>query len=134
MPIYEYIKNLYKIYQQNKEAVFLSTTLLLCSLLFIYRFCLWYNNIYTVFGNDFFSPQMYRFREPLTFCWLPSFFLFIFLRHKDHKFYDKIYKKIPFIFKYLFVLSKIEIYICQHLVVGTVFFSYSFFFISILCR
>jgi hypothetical protein len=63
-----------------------------------------------VFPSVFGVAVINRILEPLFFCYLPAFITFCFLSKKDTSFYFKIYKKIPYLFRFFLRCSKCEVY------------------------
>jgi len=103
----------------NKDAYFLSIGLFCPLIVFGYKLYLGEN--YTIFPPLFGVIALQRLLENLSICLLLPYTLFFFICNKKIAFYDKIYKKIDFIFQVLGFFYKVMFLLCGNLLISCIF-------------
>lgn len=106
-----------KLYEK-KDAFFLTTGFVFPFLLLSFRFYLWSNDFFIVFSPIYGRELYNRFSEPLLFCYIPAFLFFCLINGKKKEFYVNIYQKIPYFFRFFYILIKVELFLCRNLFLG----------------
>ena len=113
---------------ENKDALFVSTGLLLPVSIFCFRIILWHKNLNILFFPICGYPVCNRVLELLFLFYLPTFLIFCYISRKDLLFYSYLYKRVPYLFKYLYILGRIELYFCNNFFVGLLCLTILLFF------